>query len=416
MNRMRRQLTISAALLVLAALTATALAGKWPWWQRRIAKTPEERHKLSYQAITSDVWPAEPRTPSRIDPAKFRRAIGTICPRMSDERLDNYHSGILEQAKKFDVDPFLLGALMYDRSNCLPKTPENATGYGLTRIDIDMHAPHIRQGRYKYFVMEGGAWTEKHLDVSDLPFNRWKAAKWSSNFYWAAAILRVWKEQCESLDEAFAGAPHRHYVSHWFYGDKVRGTEPEDRVLAARRRLLAYYDGTAPEPVGEFEGVQLFAPVDGAPRLIIDYFGNNRGKKGGHGHQGIDISGHVGEPVRAIADGRVVFAGVDVPGEGSKQLTPAQAADLSSIKSGAGGLYVAINHGGGFRSYYMHLSSLAVKDWTEVEAGQIIGGLGKTGTAAAGPHLHLEFRVGKERVDPAPHFGDALINPFTCAE
>jgi len=413
---MRRTLTIALAACLLAGIATAALAGKWPWWQRRIGKDVDERHNLSYQAITKDVWPPEPATPDPVDPAAFRRAIGAICPPMPDDRLDAYYAGILEQAKKFDVDPFLLGALVYDRSNCLPKTPDKATGYGLTRIDIDMHAPHIRNGTYKYFVLEGGGWVEKHLDVSELPFNRWKAAMWASNFYWSAAILRVWKEQCASLDEAFAPTPHRHYVSHWFFGDKVTGTEPEDRVLTARRRLLQYYHGTEPTAVGEFEGVTLFPPLDGAPRLVIDYFGNNRGKKGGSGHQGIDLSGTVGEPVRAAGAGRVVFAGVDVPGAGSKQLTPAQAADLTRIKSGAGGLYVVVNHGGGFRSYYMHLDSLAVKDWDEVAAGDVIGALGKTGTAAAGPHLHLEFRVGNERVDPAPPLSKVLVNPFACAE
>jgi hypothetical protein len=331
---------------------------------------------------------------------------------MQDQRLDNYTNGIMSQAAKFDIDPFLLGALMYDRSNCLPKTPEKAKGFGLTRIDIDMHAPHIRKGSYKYFILEKGSWVEKQLDVSELPFNKWKAAKWSSNFYWASAILSVFKKQAKSLDEAFAGVPHRHYVSHWFYGDKVRGTEPEDRVLTARRRLLDYYNDIVPAAVGTLDGVPLVSPLDGVPRLVIDFFGNRRGKKGGHGHQGIDLSGHVGEPLRAVADGRVVFAGVDIPGEGSKQLTPRQAEDLSKIKTGAGGLYVTINHGGGFRSYYMHMDSIAVKDWTEVRAGQVIGTLGKSGTAAAGPHLHLEFRVGKERIDPARPLADVLVNPF----
>lgn len=413
---MRKLLTIAVAACLLAAGVTAALAGKWPWWQRRIGKDVDQRHNLSYQAITRDVWPPEPASPDPIDPAKFRQAIGAICPTMPDERLDAYHAGILEQAAKFEIDPFLLGALMYDRSNCLPKTPKKATGYGLTRIDIDMHAPHIRGGRYKYFVLENGSWTEKHLDVSELPFNRWKAAKWSSNFFWTAAILRVFKEQCPSLDEAFSPVPHRHYVSHWFYGDKVRGIEPEDRVLTARRRLLNYYHGIVPAAVGTLDGVPLVSPLDGVPRLVIDYFGNTRGKKGVAGHQGIDLSGHVGEPVRAVADGRVVFAGVDVPGEGSRQLTPAQAADHSQIKSGSGGLYVTINHGGGFRSYYMHLDSLAAKDWNEVEAGQVIGTLGKTGTAVAGPHLHLEFRVGKKRIDPAASLADVLVDPFENAK
>jgi murein DD-endopeptidase MepM/ murein hydrolase activator NlpD len=77
---------------------------------------------------------------------------------------------------------------------------------------------------------------------------------------------------------------------------------------------------------------------------------------------------------------------------------------------------VTINHGGGFRSYYMHLDSLVAKDWGEVEAGQVIGTLGKTGTAVAGPHLHLEFRKGKERIDPAAPLADVLANPFETAK
>jgi hypothetical protein len=400
------------ATLVIAAVVTAAVAGKWPWWQRRIGRDVEERHKLSYQQITAAVWPPEPESPAPIDPDQFRQAIGAICPPMPDDRLEKYAAGISKEAAHFDIDPFLLGALVYDRSKCRPKTPDKSTLYGLTRIDIDMHAPHIRNGRYKYFLLEGNSWTEKRLELPEFPFNKWKAAKWNSNFYWSAAILSVFKKQCADLDEAFHGPPHRHYVGHWFYGDKVRGIEPEDRVLTARRRLLNYYHGIVPAAVGTLKGVPLVSPLDGVPRLMIDFMGNRRGKKSGPGHQGIDISGHVGEPLRAVADGRVVFAGVDVPGEGSKQLTPTQAKNLSKIKTGAGGLYVAINHGGGFRSYYMHMDSIAVKDWTEVTAGQLIGGLGKSGTAAAGPHLHLEFRVGTERVDPAEPLADVLVNPF----
>jgi len=227
----------------------------------------------------------------------------------------------------------------------------------------------------------------------------------------AAAILGVWREQRADLEE-FGMVPYRHHVSHWFYGDVVRGTEPEDRVLTIRRRLLAYYHDVVPQAAGTFMDSPLVSPLDGVPRLVIDWFGNRRGKKGGPGHQGIDISGVVGEPVRTVAAGRVVFAGVDLRGGGSRQLNPAEAEAMRGRRLGPAGFYVAVNHGGGFRSYYMHLDGIAVRDRQEVEAGGIIGTLGRSGTVSSGPHLHLEFRVGTDRVDPAVPLADVLANPF----
>jgi len=148
------------------------------------------------------------------------------------------------------------------------------------------------------------------------------------------------------------------------------------------------------------------------PRLVLDYFGNKRGKKDGYGHRGIDIDGAAGEPVRAVADGRVTFAGVDQPGPMShKQLTIKESAALESSEMGPGGLYVTINHGNDFGTFYMHLESLAVTHMDEVKAGQVIGTVGRSGTKKSGPHLHLEFRVGVTRTDPAVPLADVLVNP-----
>ena len=158
----------------------------------------------------------------------------------------------------------------------------------------------------------------------------------------------------------------------------------------------------------------LSSPLDGAPRLVIDYFGNRRGLKRTNGHQGIDIAGLTGEPVRAVAKGRVVFAGVDLPGDlKSRQTTPEEAAAFSRNALGKGGIWVTLNHGSGFRTCYMHLSTTAVTQQQAVEAGQIIGTLGNTGTTSSGPHLHLEFRTDEGgREDPAAHLEKVLVNPF----
>ena len=398
------------AILLLVITTSGALAGKWPW-QRRIGKKVEIHHRRQYQRVTPDMWPPEPKTPSSIDHDKFKSALLTLCGQMPPKRLEKYTTEILENAAAFKIDPFLLAALVHDRSRCQPKTPENATKYGVTRIDVDMHAPHIRGGKYKYFVYNDAKWSPRVLDVKKYPFNIWKAAKLSSNLYWSAAILRVFKEQHESLDKVFSKRPHRHYVSHWFFGDNVREIEPEDRVLTGRRRLLEYYNEALPMPAGEFMGVQMVSPLDGVPRLVLDDFGNRRGKKWGPGHQGTDLTASSGEPIRAIADGKIVFAGVDLKGAGSKMLTPKDANDFPRNEMGSGGLYVAISHKKGFRTYYMHMDSIAVNDWEDVKAGQFIGTVGSTGTVQSGAHLHLEFRVAKTRVDPAVYLSSILVDP-----
>ena len=94
-------------------------------------------------------------------------------------------------------------------------------------------------------------------------------------------------------------------------------------------------------------------------------------------HPGLDIRGRIGDPVRAAASGRVVFAGED----------------------GAYGRLLIIQHGGaGLETAYAHLESISVKPGDCVRGGQTIGAIGQSGHAS-GPHLHFEVR---KAVDPAP--------------
>ncbi len=393
---------------------ATSAGGRWPW-RRRIGKEVESLHLTAHKNTPPELWPAEPESPASPDNTRFRDALLKLCGKMPPARLARYTDAILKESGDFGVDPFLLAALVYDQSRCWPTTPKRDAGmgrFGLTRIPVDMHAPHIRRGEYRYYVREDDTWKEKVLPLDRYRFNRWKAAKPAPNLYFAAAFLKIFDLQAKSLDDSFTEAPHRHAISHWFYGDRVRGVEPENRVLTARRRLLEYYDHKEPTPIGTFRESKLYSPLDGVPRLVLDYYGNKRGKKDGLGHRGIDLDGAAGEPVRAIADGYVTFSGVDLPGAMShKQLTIKESAALENSEMGPGGLYVTINHGNDFGTFYMHLESLAVIHMDKVKAGQVIGTLGRSGTQKSGPHLHLEFRVGVTRTDPAAPLADVLVNP-----
>jgi murein DD-endopeptidase MepM/ murein hydrolase activator NlpD len=94
-------------------------------------------------------------------------------------------------------------------------------------------------------------------------------------------------------------------------------------------------------------------------------------------HHGVDFGAKRGTPIRAIASGRVIYAGW-MRGYGKT---------------------IKIDHGHGFVSLYGHQSALKVKRGQRVRRGQIIGRVGNTGRST-GPHLHLGlYRRGKP-VDP----------------
>jgi len=94
-------------------------------------------------------------------------------------------------------------------------------------------------------------------------------------------------------------------------------------------------------------------------------------------HQGVDVSWWPGAPIRATADGVVVFAGM----------------------KGGYGRTVQIQHDYGFQTLYAHCSSLRIYEGQKVEKGEIIAFLGRTGRAT-GFHLHYEVRIGTKAVDP----------------
>ena len=103
-------------------------------------------------------------------------------------------------------------------------------------------------------------------------------------------------------------------------------------------------------------------------------------------HAGIDFSAPVGSLVRAAADGKVEIAG-PVSGFGN---------------------HVRIQHAG-FETSYSHLSEIpaTIHPGTEVKQGDIIALSGNTGLST-GPHLHFEFYLNREAVDPLPHVGSEL--------
>ncbi|HRA21617.1 MAG TPA: M23 family metallopeptidase, partial [Anaerolineae bacterium] len=106
-------------------------------------------------------------------------------------------------------------------------------------------------------------------------------------------------------------------------------------------------------------------------------------------HHGLDFGNPQGSPVRAVAAGEVVFAGIDSDGE-------VYGASNEPFPEGFYGRLVVIRHpllldGQPLYSLYGHLSRLRVARRQHVKAGDAIGAVGMAGIAL-GPHLHLEIR------------------------
>jgi murein DD-endopeptidase MepM/ murein hydrolase activator NlpD len=94
-------------------------------------------------------------------------------------------------------------------------------------------------------------------------------------------------------------------------------------------------------------------------------------------HRGVDFRGTRGDPVYALADGRVVLA----------------------EKMYYEGNFTVIDHGNRIFSHYMHQDSILVKVGQIVKGGEMIGAVGCSGVST-GPHLHVSLVVNGTQVDP----------------
>jgi murein DD-endopeptidase MepM/ murein hydrolase activator NlpD len=151
-----------------------------------------------------------------------------------------------------------------------------------------------------------------------------------------------------------------------------------------------------------FRGLSLGTPLDGAPRVVSSFPGDER-DGGARAHRGIDIEAVLGEPVLAVADGRVNFAGVDLPGQRANRiLPPGEIESVPRSELGHGGRYVCILHHppeGWLRTCYMHLEDVEVRAGADVRRGQRIGTVGRTGMRRSAPHLHFELHAPEGVLD-----------------
>lgn len=354
-------------------------------------------------------WPEEPASPAQVAPTDLAQAMAQLCPSSTEAaQLERYAEAIVRYGLEFEVDPWLLAALVYTQSNCSPDI-DNSYGTGLTLINEGMHERNVRDGVYQFGVWTDRGWTRKELDVSAFPFRRGALASPEPNLYFAAALLNVFGQQCPHMDRAFDSVSHRHAVSHFVWGDRVGGAGPEDRILTARRRLLSSHASLSRGGRG-LKGISLVSPLDGYPRIAISGLGEPR-DRGRRPHRGIDFASEQGEPVRSVAAGTVRFAGVDWERRAHIPLEPWGAVIVHERHMGPRGLFVEVDHGDGVISLYAHLASYDVKVGDRVEAAQRLGEVGRTGVKDSGSHLHFGLFRNGEVLDPLVHLAAYVFPP-----
>ncbi len=116
------------------------------------------------------------------------------------------------------------------------------------------------------------------------------------------------------------------------------------------------------------------------PGCMTSLFGVERyinGKPTGDYHAGIDQRGAAGTPIHPVADGIVRLAA------------------QYELRGGT----VAVDHGQGLTSIYLHMSKVVAKPGDRVTTADTLGLVGSTGRSTA-PHLHWTLYVHGEPVNP----------------
>ena len=166
---------------------------------------------------------------------------------------------------------------------------------------------------------------------------------------------------------------------------RASGERLPERFHGYRRYLPESVERKADAVLGEVLSLatafDLQWPVDPSTRVSSPFGTRIHPKLGTRKfHNGIDLPVPIGTPLSAAQEGRVV----------------------TSTTNAVSGNYVILEHAGGVRTAYCHLSELApLSPGDTVVRGQEIGLSGNTGRST-GPHLHFVLRIAGKPIDPLP--------------
>ncbi len=165
--------------------------------------------------------------------------------------------------------------------------------------------------------------------------------------------------------------------------------KPVETMRFTQGTRVSYFDGDGKSMRAAF----LRAPL--AFRRISSVFGLRRHPILGtvRRHQGMDYAAASGTPVRALGNGRVIFAGW----------------------KGGYGKTIEIRHTNGYITRYGHLRAMHVRSGQSVSISQTIGQVGTTGLSTA-PHLHFEVLVNGVHRDPRVALRHVTGEPLAASQ
>lgn len=156
-----------------------------------------------------------------------------------------------------------------------------------------------------------------------------------------------------------------------------RHVNPNTQDLARYKRekaemVAAFKSWTAPD----IESLSFTLPATGrfSSPFGLKRFFNDQPR---NPHSGLDIAGGQGGAINAPSAGKVVAVG----------------------EYFFNGNTVIVDHGYGLTTMYCHMSKIDVKIGDQLNTGDYIGAIGKTGRVT-GPHLHWSVSLNNTRVDP----------------
>jgi murein hydrolase activator len=155
-----------------------------------------------------------------------------------------------------------------------------------------------------------------------------------------------------------------------------------ERLLHELERVVPSFPADSKDTFGRLHG-RLAWPVNGR---VLAHFGETRA--GGIKWDGLRIATERGAPVRAVSDGRVIYADW-----------------LAGL-----GLLAIVDHGGGYLSLYGHNDRLFKAAGDRVTAGDALAAAGDSG-GQENPELYFEIRKAGKPIDPRPWFSTPEPHP-----
>ena len=306
-----------------------------------------------------------------------------------------------------------------------PDAPETTVPVDTTPAELNTYDPGLRASSYDGVYAEGvpvgvAMATTRWLESG----NRYDAqargstasgayqvinSTWNGYDGYARAVLAPPEVQDQFAYESFTALLKRHgndvskIPVSWYIGHVPQGAEwdtvphPEAGNTLTPRQYQAKWmkkffsllsEGAPVYLPSDTEALvpAIAFPVLGPVEFVDDWHFERDG--GARQHEGLDLIGYEGQPIRAAFDGVITM--------------------IDDDPSGIAGNGLRLTRDDGLYANYFHLSNSetgpvhsSLEVGTRVRAGQIIGFMGTTGNAGI-PHLHFELRT-PEREPMAPY-------------